>query len=577
MVRRGARAGGLGFALSLMLGAAHPVAAAEAAVANPAASIDAMLSAFDRKDAPAISVSVYRDGGTVYSRAVGMANLEYGQPATAQTVFDVASVSKEFTAYAIALLERDGKVDAGAEVQRYLPELPRYAHPLTVADLIHHTGGLRDTNILLDLAQRDSTARLTQGQMMRLIARQDSLRYTPGEEFSYSNTDYILLAEIVRRVSGQSLRAFADERIFRPLGMSHTWFRDDATAIAPGPAAAYAPTPGGGWRKWIYNIEYLGSTGLVTTAEDLVKWIAYLDHPPAGDEALVAKITAATRLKSGAPVNYGYGLWRQRYAGREAITHTGAIAGYRALIVWLPQEHFGVAVTANMPVDVGTPAERIIEAYLGKAKADPADAAKFKEDAKPIAPGPDAVKALAGRYIPEGIWSVDLIAEGDKLYWASSTQPKTPVTLRESDIFTRGQGDGMRWFKFQRDAKGAIAGFRPLSDMGEANLVGMFRRGPAYAAPASALKELEGDYYSREVDATYTLAVKDGRLTARSMWSNGEAHLYPVLRDRFDTDVIGLGVLQVERDRAGRATGLKIVGGGLSGMRLARLAANAGR
>nr|WP_272886683.1 serine hydrolase domain-containing protein [Phenylobacterium aquaticum] len=563
----------MGVALWAALGAAQAAAAED----PTAKAVDAILATYDRKDAPAVSVSVYRDGAMIYSRALGMANLEYGQPATAQTVFDVASVSKEFTAYAIALLERDGKVDAGADIHRYLPELPDYGHPLTVADLIHHTGGLRDTNILLDLAQRDSSARLTQAQMVRLIARQTSLRYVPGAEFSYSNTDYILLAEIVRRVSGQSLRAFTEARIFRPLGMTHTYFRDDVTAVVPGAASPYAPTIGAGWRRWIYNVEYLGSTGLETTSEDLLKWIGYLDRPPQGDESLVAKITAPAKLSTGAPVNYGYGLWRQRYAGRDAISHTGAIAGYRALIVWLPKEHFGLAVTSNMPIDVGTPAERIIDAYLGKPPADPADAAaKHKEDAAPITPDAEVLKGLAGRYVPEGIWSVDLVAADGKLYWASSTQPKTPVTLRERDLFTRGQGDGMRWFRFVRDPKGAVIGFEALTDVGGQSLGGLFRRAPVYAAPPQALTELEGDYYSREVDATYTFTVKDGRLVARSLWSNNEAHLYPVMRDRFDTDVIGLGVLQVERDRAHRVIGLRIVGGGLSGMRLVRTA-GAGR
>lgn len=556
-----------------VLAAAAPAAAQ---AADPAKAADAALAAFDRKDAPAISVTVYRDGQSVYARTLGMANLEYGQAATADTPFDVASVSKEFTAYAVALLERDGKVDADADIRRYLPELPDYGRPLRVRDLIHHTGGLRDTNILLDLAQRDSSARLTQAQMVRLVGRQATLRYEPGAQFSYSNTDYILLAEIVRRVSGQSLRAFAEARIFRPLGMTHTAFREDATAIVPGVAAPYAPAPGGGWRKWIYNIEYVGSTGLVTTSADLARWIAYLDCPPAGDEALVAKITAPAKLTSGAPVNYGYGLWRQRYAGRDAIAHTGAIAGFRSILVWIPEAHFGVAVTSNMPIDVGTPAERLIAAWLGPAPPAAGDVV-HKENAKPVTLAPEAVAALAGRYVPDGIWSVDLTAEGDKLYWTSSTQPRMPLILRERDIFTRGLGDGMRWFQFERDAKGAVTGFRPLSDLVDASLGGVFRRSAPYVAPPAALKALEGDYYSREVDATYTLAVKDGRLTARALWSNTEAHLFPVMPDRFDTDTIGLGVLQVERGRKGEVTGLKIVGGGLSGLRLARLPPDATR
>lgn len=555
------------------LAVAVTLSSAGTALASPPPAADAVLAPYDRADSPGVAVGVYQNGQVVYSRAVGMANLEYGQAERTGTVSNAASVSKQFTAFAIALLERDGKIDASADVHRYLPELPDFGATVTVADLVHHTSGLRDSNILLDLANREGGDRIRQAQVLRLVGQQHSLMFPPGSEFSYSNTGYILLAEIVQRVSGKSLRQFTTERIFQPLGMSNTFFRDDTSQVIPGWADSYAPKPGGGWRRAIHNAEAIGSTGLATTADDLLKWVANFDNPTVGDAALVEKIAAPGRLKDGGPVNYGYGLWRLRYAGRDAVAHDGSIAGYRALVLWLPKERFGVVVVANRPVDAADLAVGLIKAWLGAAPVAPAtaSAAARKEDAPVITPPVEVLQGLTGRYIPNRMWSAELVADGSHLYWTSTMAPKVPLLLREGDIFSRGLGEATRWFQFVRDGEGRVTGFRPLSDIGS-GLGDVFRRSPAYVAPPAALRELEGDYRAPGVDATYTLLLKDGRLVARSLWSSMDANLVPVAKDRFDTDRIGLGVLEVRRDTKGRVVGLNIIGGGLAGMTLDRLA-----
>ncbi|MBS0361248.1 MAG: beta-lactamase family protein, partial [Proteobacteria bacterium] len=472
-------------------------------------------------------------------------------------------------ALAVALLERDGRIDPNADIHRYLPELPAYGATVTVSDLIHHTSGFRDSNILLDLAQRDQGDRIRQAQVLRLVGRETSLRYPPGSEFSYTNTGYVLLAEIVARTSGMSFRQFTTERIFKPLGMSHTFFRDDASAVIPGWSDSYSPKPGGGWRRSIYNAEAVGSTGLATTSEDLLKWVANFDHPVLGDQALLDEITTSGKLRSGADVNYGYGLWRQSFAGRDAITHNGAIAAYRSVLVWLPKERLGVVVLANMPADVEALAGKVIEAYLGKAPAGPKPQ---KEDAAPIHPDVAELDGLTGRYIPHGLWSVDMVREGDKLVWTSSTLPRAEITLRERDIFTRGQGDAARWYHFLRDPAGRVTGFQLLSELGATGSGDIFRRAPVYSAPPAALREFVGDYHSADVDVTYTVVLKDGHLAAHALWSASDAKLVSVAPDRFDTDTIGLGVLAARRDPAGRLTGFDIVAGGLSGLTLDRVA-----
>src|SRR5687768_11256733 len=197
--------------------------------------VDALFAQMDGSRTPGCAVAVFQDGEIRYQRGHGMANLDHGIALQPSSVFHVASVSKQFTAAAVTLLAQEGRLSLDDPVRKYLPEVPDFGSPLTIRQLVHHTSGLRDQWQLLELSGwRYSHDLITDADVMSLVRRQKTLDFAPGSKYSYSNTGYTLLAQIVGRVSGRSFREFTTERLFAPLGMSSTHFRDDFTEIVPG-------------------------------------------------------------------------------------------------------------------------------------------------------------------------------------------------------------------------------------------------------------------------------------------------------------------------------------------------------
>ena len=265
-------------------------------------------------------------------------------------MFNLASVSKHFTAFAIALLAREGKIDLDADIRRYLPYMPDFGHVVTVNHLIHHTSGLRTSEILFELGGQDIGGVVHQAQIPQLAARQRELNFEPGSEYLYCNLAYSLLPEIVKAVTGKSFREFTRERIFEPLGMQRTLVQDDSSEIIPKRAQSYTKGEDGkGWVRALENYDVIGATGLMSNVQDMLKWAGNFAHPSVGDARLIEQIGAPGRLADGTPINYGFGLARQKFAGHEALMHTGSSAGYATLFAYFPKDDFAVAILMNAP------------------------------------------------------------------------------------------------------------------------------------------------------------------------------------------------------------------------------------
>lgn len=260
-------------ALALLVAPAVAGTASAQTLSEPMARrIDAVYAKYSAPSAPGCVVGVYQDGRIVYARGYGSANIEYDAPITPQTPFIMGSVSKQFTAAAIALLIEDGRIKATDDVRKYIPELHDYGKTITIDHLVHHTSGLRDFWTLVQAADMRNDDGYDAGDVLRLAARQRHLNFEPGAEYNYSNTGYVLLGIVVQRVTGRTLREFAAERIFGPLGMTHSHFHDDHTEPDRGRASAYVPAKDGGWKIDVWNNDIVGQGGLMTTVEDLQKW-----------------------------------------------------------------------------------------------------------------------------------------------------------------------------------------------------------------------------------------------------------------------------------------------------------------
>ncbi|MDH3424214.1 MAG: beta-lactamase family protein, partial [Gemmatimonadota bacterium] len=238
--------------------------------------VDSVFSEYDRSNTPGCAVGVVRNGRLEYGRGYGMANLDHGIAITPQTVFRTGSVGKQFTAAAIAIAARDGAISLDDPVRRWIVELPSYPVDPTIRQVVHHTSGLRDYLTLMSLRGLRDDDYYTPEDVRAVIARQRELNFTPGSEFLYSNSGYFLLGEIIREATGMTLDEYAQSRIFRPLGMTHSHFHDDHNHIVPLRATGYAPTDGG-YRVSATTLDMVGDGGVFTSVEDLALWVDALN------------------------------------------------------------------------------------------------------------------------------------------------------------------------------------------------------------------------------------------------------------------------------------------------------------
>ncbi|HEY4659042.1 MAG TPA: serine hydrolase domain-containing protein, partial [Gemmatimonadaceae bacterium] len=335
--------------LAALVGVATSRAVAQAPRALPdsvARAVDALFAPFAHSGSPGCAVGVFQNGGVAFARGYGFADLNHDVPITPATRFTVGSVSKQFTAASIALLVTARRISLGDDVRKYVPGLPAYQAPVTIGHLVHHSSGVRDFWELVTLAGWRPDDGYTGDDMINLAAHQKSLNFTPGAEYRYSNTGYVLLGAAVKNVTGQTLRAFADSAIFRPLGMRETLFLDDHTEIVARRAPAYSPARGG-WRIDVLNNDIVGQGGIVTSIADLQKWDENFYEAKVGGRDWIALLETTDKLNDGRENNYAFGLTVATYRGLRVVQHTGSTGGYRAALYRFPETHTSVAMLCN--------------------------------------------------------------------------------------------------------------------------------------------------------------------------------------------------------------------------------------
>jgi CubicO group peptidase (beta-lactamase class C family) len=392
---------------TLLLAALLPVPAAGAlqGQASPDASIaDSIFAEWDREGSPGCAVGAYQAGETVLARGYGEANLDWGLPITASTVFYSGSVSKQFAAATAALLHLDGTLDLDADIRSYVPELPPYDPPVTVRHLVHHTSGVRDIYGLIALAGGRVPDAWTDEEYLALLARQGELNFDPGQEYLYSNGAYYLLTTAIERSSGQRLDEVARELIFRPLGMDDTHFHQDRERIVPRRAMSYGGNREEGFRQaYLGNFDKAGAGGLYTTIQDLAAWDRNFETGEVGGEDFLKLIHSPGVLNSGDSLTYAFGLQIGEWEGYRTVGHGGSFMGFRADFVRFPDEGLTVAALCNLGgIDPGPLTRRTARAILGgspAAEEDDRSVAPSDEDvAAPVEPSGAPLRSFAGSY-----------------------------------------------------------------------------------------------------------------------------------------------------------------------------------
>jgi CubicO group peptidase (beta-lactamase class C family) len=444
----------LAFVAALVAAAPMPLSAT-----SPAESEVDKIFAKWTMTTPGCAVGVAMDGRPVLTKAYGMADLEHGVKNDADTIFEAGSVSKQFTAAAILLLAKDGKLSLDDPARKHIPELPDYGTPLTIRHMMHHMSGLRDWGSVEDIAGWPRTSRAyTHDHVLDIVSRQKALNFPPGAQYSYSNTGFNLAAIIVSRVSGMPFADFTRQRIFTPLGMTRTSWRDDFTRIVPGRAVAYRAS-GAGFQTQMPFENVHGNGGLLTTVGDLLKWNENFVKPVVGDAAFVSQQQVPGVFSSGKPGSYAFGLVVGNYRGVKKVDHSGSTAGYRAHLSRFPDQHASVAVLCNVSTgDATRSADAVADVYLAGRLAPAPPPPARPADPAPMKNPPTAAQLaeLAGSY-----WSdeaeVMLIVEVENGAAVIKRRPAARMPLAPSDTDTFRVA-GLGTVTFRRNAAGKIEG-----------------------------------------------------------------------------------------------------------------------
>jgi CubicO group peptidase (beta-lactamase class C family) len=542
---------------------------------KPEAKVDALFAKMDTTVSPGCALSVIRDHKIIYERGYGMADLDHNVPITPTSVFHVASMSKQFTAASILLLAQEGKLSLDDPARKYVPELPDFGTPVTIRELLHHTSGLRDQWDLLGLSGwRYSQDLITDTDVLYVVSHQKELNFPPNTRYLYSNTGYTILAQIVARVSGQSLREFTTTRIFAPLGMKDTHFRDDFDEIVKNMADGYEPS-GDAFHLSVTNFNTVGATSLLTTVEDLALWDENFYNPRVGGPALIHDLEERGRLNSGEQINYASGLVITKYRGLNIVDHGGADAGYRSDLIRFPDQHFSVACLCNLATaNPSNLAQKVAEVYLG-ALMTPAETAAADNSA-PFPLTPEQMQARVGLY-------VNVKDDTDVARWVmkdgqlqvgnggdDDTYPVKAISENQMRLaITRDE------FTFLPAKSGASQQFTIKHEDGK---IETFSAVPAFTPTDAELAEYVGAYSSAEIDPLYEIKFghlhvvgdgpeheHDGLVLVRL--KNDPDPLKPITRDLFAADV---GKIRFTRDAQGKIDGFLLTTGRVINLRFVR-------
>ena len=454
---------------------------------------------------PGCQLSIQRNGQIIYSKAFGLADLERSVPMTLTSKTEAGSVSKQFTAAAILLLEQQGKLSQKEDIRKYLPELKAYGKVITIEQLMHHTSGLKDWGAVAALAGWERTTKAyTNEDVLEIVAAQNSLNNIPGAEFIYSNSNYNLMAIIVQRVSGMSLAEFTKKYLFIPAGMTNTEWRDNRNRIVKNRAIAYQLTKTG-YEILMPNEDAYGNGGLLTTTEDLLKWNNYYLSGQFGSPSLLSKQTEVLPFNNGKMNNYGAGLYIQQFRGQPYIQHSGSTAGYRANLEYFPTQNLSIAFLSN---------------------TSQFDTAKIR-----------LANILRDIFIAETSPSI-----------SNTAAPTERVQAATLNTYTG-------WFKNKRD------GIEFIQPNGFAHILPVLDtiRYTKVAGPeinSAYLQQFIGKYFSAETNAAITVFMREGKLTIK-LKPNAEYTLQPTYNDGFD--IVGFGGnLYFQKEQKGKSYTMKI-------------------
>ncbi|MFK7734898.1 MAG: serine hydrolase [Pirellulaceae bacterium] len=531
------------------------------AASNP--KIDSIFADYVGLDSPGVAVCVMKDGKVVHRNAYGAANLEHSVPIDAgASLFNIGSCSKQFTTFAILLLAEDGRLSLDDDVRKHIPQLPDLGHKITLRQLAHHTSGLRSELDVLAMSGWSPGDVIRRDHILQMLYRQEALNFEPGDDFSYCNSGYTLMAEVVARVTGQTFANFCQDRIFEPLEMKNSAFAEDLAPLRENMVYSYGRDATGFFPRFP-NDSYSGSTGLWTTCDDVAKWVANFRQPKVGSPSTIREMESVGSLNNGQSTGYAMGLWVQSHNGTKHVHHSGGTASYVAYTSRFPEEDLSIVLLANTNVinaqDVSL---KVVDVILGEAEPE-TDAQATEERAQL---SHEALERFAGHYWNHKDRSINITREDDSLLYAIGGGPRLKLEPVGESRF-RMIGNSVTThveFKPANDNRFEVS---VVQDRGE---VGHYFPYTPKTKSEDELQEYVGNYFSSELGTRYSVTLADGQLRVGHIRFQNNS-LTPIENDAFSNNGWRFTTAIFERNTEDEVTGLRINSTRTSNIRFHRM------
>jgi len=503
--------------------------------------IDKIFKVWDQDNAPGMAVGIVKDGELIFAKGYGMANLEHDIPIASNSVFDIASVSKQFCGMAIGMLIQEGKLSENDDIRKHLPDFPDYGKTITVGNLLHHTSGIRDWPTLLYAAGFQFDDAISFNHLVKLIYAQKELSFETGSENVYSNSNYTLLVRILEEITGDKFDMWCKINLFQPLGMNDTHFHIDHRRVVKNRADSYAPIGGKLFMRTANNLCAVGSSSLYTTVEDLAKWVKNFKTGEVGGDEVIHLMTQKSSLDNGNPVDYGFGIGIGKWKGRDIWSHSGGWAGFRTILTYFPDEDLGIIVLSNLanvaPDQLaGKVADLYLPAKIETEKEEVKDTDMAFDPFKKSVFNPSLFSAYLGEF--ELVSNPGFILEftmADGNYYAQATgQQKFEIFPSSDTTFFLKVVEA--WVSFHPEKDGSVK--RIILHQNGHHEARRVETGKEKFDPSQDdLIEYTGKYSSEELSVVFELIVNDGNLTVDHE-RFGLLRLNPVRKDFFQ--VIGM-------------------------------------
>lgn len=527
--------------------------------------VDALFKRWDTPNSPGCVIGIVRNDSLIYAKGYGLANVEYGVPNTPETIYHMASVSKQFTAYAIVLLAKQGKLQLDDDIHKYLFWFPDLKEKITIRHLLNHTSGIRDQWQLLAIAGTRLDDVIKQEQIIKVLSKQRALNFKPGDQYSYSNSGFTMLAEIVKSVTGQTLRQFTDSAIFKPLGMNDTHFHDDYIEVVKNRSYSYYRKDRDGFSNSILSYSNAGATSLFTNVNDMAKWVMNFYNHKVGKQEDIETLTQKGRLNNGKESSYALGIVNNTNKGWKQYSHNGADAGYRTFVTIFPDLKMGFIVFSNLgDFDTGGKGYQMVDLFVKdsiKKAIAPAD--PVVDASKAILKNVARAKGFSGNYIADDGDQLNFKLNGQKLYWEQ---------YGRTDLLLKLEKD-----TFQVAIAGDLKFLFSTTTTGDTLVKECWAGGRSFLKYASASKQTDkqlqaytGTYYCPELDCKYGIVLK-GRDLILTNNKYEDTKLRLVTKDHILSDYWWMGHLKLLRNNKKQIAGFEVSNGRIMHLRFNKI------